>query len=611
MELSHGRLRITRLLRPWELQGPTNERVLRSAQRIRLGVALAFAVAIPFAPGFALSERLSLSALTIAYALLSALLELIAARRPGFPAGVVTPLVGMATIFAVAVVLPEVETASLFFYVLGITFYTCIGGLTLGLWLSAVVVPCAVTANALAPRAERVDAFTLVMFALLLPSLVFIVEGLTRERRHTAARLARLYDALRAVTGTPDLQATLDSIVASIRDAVGATAAGILLREDDHLVVAAPSGATSAWSSEEVQHYTSRELALVDGSPLGRAMARNEVVVVPDVHDDERFPRWAKRWGRALRQYGFASLVAVPLRLGDDVIGVLNTVFSWPGAVDDADQMLLEAYAERTASVIVRAQAYERERAAAEQLAEADRLKSEFLALVSHELRTPLTAVKGFVDTVLLHWDRLPDDERRALLTRASGNADELTRLVGQLLDFARMDADRVEIRPQRLPLATAVDAVLQDLAPVLAAHQVGVEVDDALAVVADADAFGHVLVNLLTNAVKFSPPGSRVGVTAHAAGDEIVIGVSDEGVGVAPEDQARIFERFYQSNARVASRRGTGIGLAIARRFAELHGGRIWVESEPGLGSTFSFTLPAGQASPRADVTRGEAAAS
>ncbi|MGH9015511.1 MAG: ATP-binding protein [Acidimicrobiia bacterium] len=611
MELSHGRLRITRLLRPWELQGPTNERVLRSAQRIRLGVALAFAVAIPFAPGFALSERLSLSALTIAYALLSALLELIAARRPGFPAGVVTPVVGMATIFAVAVVLPEAETASLFFYVLGITFYTCIGGLTLGLWLSAVVVPCAVTANALAPRAERVDAFTLVMFALLLPSLVFIVEGLTRERRRTAARLARLYDALRAVTGTPDLQATLDSIVASIRDAVGATAAGILLREDDHLVVAAPSGATSAWSSEEVQHYTSRELALGDGSPLGRAMARNEVVVVPDVHDDERFPRWAKRWGRALRQYGFASLVAVPLRLGDDVIGVLNAVFSWPGAVDDADQMLLEAYAERTASVIVRAQAYERERAAAEQLAEADRLKSEFLALVSHELRTPLTAVKGFVDTVLLHWDRLPDDERRALLTRASGNADELTRLVGQLLDFARMDADRVEIRPQRLHLATAVDAVLQDLAPVLAAHQVGVEVDDALAVVADADAFGHVLVNLLTNAVKFSPPGSRVGVTAHAAGDEIVIGVSDEGVGVAPEDQARIFERFYQSNAPVASRRGTGIGLAIARRFAELHGGRIWVESEPGLGSTFSFTLPAGQASPRADVTRGEAAAS
>jgi signal transduction histidine kinase len=611
MELSHGRLRITRLLRPWELQGPTNERVLRSAQRIRLGIALAFAVAIPFAPGFALSERLSLSALTIAYALLSALLELIAARRPGFPAGVVTPLVGMATIFAVAVVLPAAETASLFFYVLGITFYTCIGGLTLGLWLSAVVVPCAVTANALAPRAERVDAFTLVMFALLLPSLVFIIEGLTRERRRTAARLARLYDALRAVTGTPDLQATLDSIVASIRDAVGATAAGILLREDDHLVVAAPSGATSAWSSEEVQHYTSRELALGDGSPLGRAMARNELVVVPDVHDDERFPRWAKRWGRALRQYGFASLVAVPLRLGDDVIGVLNAVFSWPGAVDDADQMLLEAYAERTASVIVRAQAYERERAAAEQLAEADRLKSEFLALVSHELRTPLTAVKGFVDTVLLHWDRLPDDERRALLTRASGNADELTRLVGQLLDFARMDADRVEIRPQLLHLATAVDAVLQDLAPVLAAHQVGVEVDDALAVVADADAFGHVLVNLLTNAVKFSPPGSRVGVTAHAAGDEIVIGVSDEGVGVAPEDQARIFERFYQSNARVASRRGTGIGLAIARRFAELHGGRIWVESEPGLGSTFSFTLPAGQASPRADVTRGEAAAS
>jgi signal transduction histidine kinase len=118
------------------------------------------------------------------------------------------------------------------------------------------------------------------------------------------------------------------------------------------------------------------------------------------------------------------------------------------------------------------------------------------------------------------------------------------------------------------------------------------VEVPDGLAVEADADAFNHVLVNLVTNAVKFSPAGSRVLVRARPRGDEIVVSVADEGVGVAPEDQDRIFDRFYQSS-NGGGGRGTGIGLTIAQRFTELHGGRIWVESEPGSGATFSFTMP------------------
>jgi signal transduction histidine kinase len=238
------------------------------------------------------------------------------------------------------------------------------------------------------------------------------------------------------------------------------------------------------------------------------------------------------------------------------------------------------------------ARASQHERAAAQKLAETDQKKTEFLALVSHELRTPLTAVKGFVDTVLLHWDRLPEERRRELLTRASSNADELGRLVSQLMEFARSDTGPIEIAPEELGVREAVGGALRSLAPVVADHTMAVDVPDGLAVDADADAFSHVLVNLVTNAVKFSPAGSRVLVRARPQGDEVVVSVSDQGVGIESEDQQRIFDRFYQS-ANGDHGRGTGIGLSIAQRFTELHGGRIWVESEPGRGATFSFTMP------------------
>jgi signal transduction histidine kinase len=236
--------------------------------------------------------------------------------------------------------------------------------------------------------------------------------------------------------------------------------------------------------------------------------------------------------------------------------------------------------------------ASEREHTVAAKLTEADQQKSEFLALVSHELRTPLTAVKGFVDTVLLHWERLSDDRRRELLTRASSNADELGRLVRQLMEFGRTESGPIQIAPDKLDVAAAVDLALLGIAPVTAGHRMKVDVPDGLVVDADADAFNHVLVNLLTNAVKFSPAGSVVVVGAHRNGDEVVVSVADEGAGVAPEEKDRIFDRFYQSR-NGGHARGTGIGLTIAQRFTAQHGGRIWVDSEPGQGATFSFTMP------------------
>ncbi|HEV3135863.1 MAG TPA: ATP-binding protein [Acidimicrobiia bacterium] len=273
------------------------------------------------------------------------------------------------------------------------------------------------------------------------------------------------------------------------------------------------------------------------------------------------------------------------------IVGALTLALGFGVVVGAAPY--LPRYRRRQRELLAQwALASEREHTVAAKLTEADQQKSEFLALVSHELRTPLTAVKGFVDTVLLHWERLADDRRRELLTRASSNADELGRLVRQLMEFGRTESGPIQIAPDKLDVAAAVDLALLGIAPVTAGHRMEVDVPDGLVVDADADAFNHVLVNLLTNAVKFSPAGSRVLVGAHRTGNEIVVSVADEGAGVAPEEKERIFDRFYQSRNGDHAR-GTGIGLTIAQRFTAQHGGRIWVDSEPGQGATFSFTMP------------------
>jgi signal transduction histidine kinase len=285
------------------------------------------------------------------------------------------------------------------------------------------------------------------------------------------------------------------------------------------------------------------------------------------------------------------SAIAGVVTKPSTIVGALTLALGFGVVVGAAPY--LPRYRRRQRELLAQwALASEREHTVAAKLTEADEQKSEFLALVSHELRTPLTAVKGFVDTVLLHWERLPDDRRRELLTRASSNADELGRLVRQLMEFGRTESGPIQIAPDKLDVAAAVDLALLGIAPVTAGHRMKVDVPDGLVVDADPDAFNHVLVNLLTNAVKFSPAGSVVVVGAHRTGDEVVVSVADEGAGVAPEEKERIFDRFYQSRNGDHAR-GTGIGLTIAQRFTAQHGGRIWVDSEPGQGATFSFTMP------------------
>lgn len=231
------------------------------------------------------------------------------------------------------------------------------------------------------------------------------------------------------------------------------------------------------------------------------------------------------------------------------------------------------------------------ERDAVERLQELSRLKDQFLTTVSHELRTPLAAINGF--TELLATGELADGERDEVVRRLARNASELHGMVDRLLDHAKVMAGDVALETRPVDVREAVDAAVESLAWALREHSVSVVVGPGLRVGADPDCLGHVLRNLLGNAAKFSPPGSRVTVTATAEGPEVTISVADQGPGIPADVGDRVFEPFFQLDPAASGRRGTGVGLAIARRYTELQGGRIGVRSTPGAGSTFWVSLP------------------
>ncbi len=574
---------------------------------MRLGLSAALALAIPFVPGLESGQRVALASFVVGYALLATLVDLIATPRRNQLASIVNAVLGLVGIYVITLVVPEALVAALFPYLLAVTFVALMWGFAAGLAAATTAAAFAWLGQWAAPADDRVDPLALVAFTIVAVGVALVVDRLSTERRNQADHLARLYEALSDVSPTPDLEATLDSISTSVDAAVGSLTTAIMLREGDHLALAAPR-LPPGWTEDEIARATRAELRTRDQSPVALAMSSGLAVVVSDLDREDRFPAWVQQWRHAVGRYGVHSLVAVPLQLGDERIGVLHVLFARRGAVGREERMLLEAYAEQVSMVIARAQAYQREKEAAERLEEADRLKSEFLGMVSHELRTPLTAVKGFVDTVLLHWNRLPDEQRRELLGRASGNADELARLIGQLLDFTRVEADRAEVVPRLCSLAKIVDDVIADSGPVFDDHELRIAVPRHLSVVADPDAIGQVLRNLLTNAAKYSPVGTEISVGAAPRGLEVLVEVADHGEGIAPDDVERVFERFYQVGSSEQARRGTGIGLAIVRRYVELHGGQVWVDSILGVGSTFSFTLPAAVQTGEGDAPSAEA---
>ncbi len=228
--------------------------------------------------------------------------------------------------------------------------------------------------------------------------------------------------------------------------------------------------------------------------------------------------------------------------------------------------------------------------------AELNRLKNDFVSNVSHELRTPMAAIKGFLGIVLDDEGELEADQRRQFLSIAREQTDRLSRLIEDLLDIARIESGRQQRRESELrltPLLRDVAAAQRDQA-----QRAGLTLDIAalpaeVALFADRDHLLQILLNLVSNAIKFTPAGGRVTITGRPDAAGFALVVRDTGCGIAAEDLPHVFEKFYRCRHSAAPVQGTGLGLAIAAELAAGHGGRITAESRPGHGSTFTVWLP------------------
>ncbi len=225
----------------------------------------------------------------------------------------------------------------------------------------------------------------------------------------------------------------------------------------------------------------------------------------------------------------------------------------------------------------------------------ANRLKSEFLASMSHELRTPLNTILGFSELLSEQTSGVLNEKQKRFLTHIQRDASHLLELINDVLDLSKIEAGRLELHLEKFPMAVAAAEVLTSVRPLTATKGISLDsdLDTQLTLEADRLRFKEILFNLLSNAIKFTPSGGRVWIQSSVVEGSVCIVVGDTGIGISPEDQEPIFESFRQVSATTKGvREGTGLGLAITKRLVEHHGGRIWVESEPGKGSRFFFTL-------------------
>jgi signal transduction histidine kinase len=281
-----------------------------------------------------------------------------------------------------------------------------------------------------------------------------------------------------------------------------------------------------------------------------------------------------------------------PLFLRDHVVGVVELEGANPELSSETARRLVAALA-RHAALAIDNLRLEEDTREVENLKKLDRLKTELLGNLSHELRTPLHAIKGYATTLLEH-DRMRADERREFLNIIDSEADHLQELISNLLDMSRLEAGVLKVDPAPMQLGRVAESSAMRAQRTTNEHRVLVAWNDDPWVMVDVPRIVQVLTNLLNNAIKYSPEGGEITLSSSSCGGSLTISVRDPGVGIPPRELDKIFDRFHRVEGDLARRvSGTGLGLAICRGLVEAHGGRIWAESEAGVGSTFSFTLP------------------
>jgi signal transduction histidine kinase len=329
-------------------------------------------------------------------------------------------------------------------------------------------------------------------------------------------------------------------------------------------------------------------------SGTGFAILEQRIAEFPDVQNDRATPPQVRKGASVL---GFASIVFAPMIFEARGIGAIWVARKVAGAFGEKQLTLLKTFADQAVIAIQNARLFREIQEKSAQLEVANKHKSEFLANMSHELRTPLNAIIGFSEVLLDKMFGEVNEKQLDYLKDIHDSGRHLLSLINDILDLSKIEAGRMDLEISSFDLPAALSNAMTLVRERAQRHgiELSMKVDKRLgAFSADERKFKQIVVNLLSNAVKFTPDGGRVDVSAKKYDGKVEVAVRDTGIGIAPEDHAAVFEEFKQVGRDYTKKaEGTGLGLALTKRFVELHGGEIRLESAPGKGSTFTITLP------------------
>jgi signal transduction histidine kinase len=386
-----------------------------------------------------------------------------------------------------------------------------------------------------------------------------------------------------------DAQPVFDAIVASCQRLFGGLAVNLLLPDGDRMcrVARASRGGTGGEGGPG-------DFPLDARSVSGACVLQGRVMAIADSEavaaDYPLTPELA-------RSIGWRSGLFVPLLSEGRGVGCIGILRAVAGGFEPKEIALAQTFADQAVIAIQNARLFNEIQDKSRQLEIANQHKSEFLANMSHELRTPLNAIIGFSEVLLERMFGELNDKQDDYLKDIHSSGKHLLSLINDILDLSKIEAGRMELDLETFDVPAAIGNALTLVRERAQRHGIALGQDVAPEVAetrADERKFKQILLNLLTNAVKFTPDGGRVDVRARVADGVLEVAVADTGIGIAPEDQAAVFEEFRQVGRHYTNKQeGTGLGLALTKRFVELHGGVLTLESAPGQGSTFTFTLP------------------